>query len=106
MEKTMRGFAPVAALLAAGALAPAHAQAPCPDGKTFSGTCVKSELGESVRKQVFVASQPKISHTAPPVLPSEDGIYAISRDYHELRTIYGIGATDPTICMPTRTNPC
>lgn len=99
----MRGLALIAVSLFAGAnIAPAGAQAVCPDGKTFSGTCVKAELGEAVRKQVFVASQPKISYTAPPVLPSEDGSYFNPRDYNELRKIYGIGP----ICVPSRANPC
>lgn len=102
----MRGFAPIVALLAITAVGPVQAQTPCADGRTFSGACVKAELGEGVRKQVFVATQPKISYTAPPVLPSEDGTYAIPRDYYELRTIYGFGAADPTTCVPTRTNPC
>jgi hypothetical protein len=101
----MRTCIPIAALLAI-ALGPAHAQTTCPDGRTFSGACVKAELGEGMRKQVFMATQPKISYTAPPVLPSEDGTYAGSYDYHELRTIYGIGAASPVTCVPTRTNPC
>jgi hypothetical protein len=106
MEGTMRGLVLLAALLAVAV--PAHAQTPCPDGKTFSGACVKPELGEGVRKQVFVATQPKLSYSAPPVLPSEDGAYTTPRDYYELRTIFGIGAFNPTTttCVPTRTNPC
>lgn len=102
----MRGLAPVAALLAVVIPTPAHAQTICPDGKTFSGACVKPELGESVRKQVMVGTQPKISYTAPPVLPSEDGTYAVPRDYHEVRTIYGVAAPGSGTCVPTRTNPC
>jgi hypothetical protein len=105
----MRCIALNAALLAIATMASAaRAQTPCPDGKTFTGACVKGELGESVRKQVFVFAQPKISYTAPPVLPSEDGIYAIPRDYHELQVIYGVGAKAPatSTCVATRTNPC
>lgn len=104
----MRSIALIAALLAVATTTPARAQAVCPDGKTFSGACVKPELGESVRKQVFVFTQPKISYTAPPVLPSEDGIYSIPRDYHELQVIYGVGSNAPatSTCVATRTNPC
>jgi hypothetical protein len=108
----MRGFVLIATLLAATAMAPAHAQTICPDGKTFSGACVKPELGEAMRKQVFVATQPKISYTAPPVLPSEDGTYATLRDYNELKMIYGIGAPAAVgtpgapACVPSRGNPC
>lgn len=104
----MRGIALIAALLAVATMESAGAQTHCPDGKTFTGACVRAELGESVRKQVFVSTQPKISYTAPPVLPSEDGIYAIPRDYHELQVIYGVGSNAPatSTCVATRTNPC
>jgi hypothetical protein len=104
----MRSIALIAALFAVAIMAPARAQTDCPDGKTFTGSCLKPELGETVRKQVFVFTQPKISYTAPPVLPSEDGIYAIPRDYHELQVIYGVGANAPatSTCVATRTNPC
>ncbi len=108
----MRGLTLMTAvLLGAIAIAPTSALTVCPDGKTFSGACVKPELGESLRKQVFVATQPKISYTAPPVLPSEDGSYGIPRDYHELSAIYGVGtfirpAVIPPACVPSRTNPC
>lgn len=99
----MRRLALITVSLLAGAgIAPAGAQTVCSDGKTFSGTCVKAELGEAVRKQVFVASQPKISYTAPPVLPSEDGSFFTARDYNELRKIYGIGP----ICVPARGITC
>ncbi len=77
---------------AAGAAWPASApaQAVCPEGKTFAGTCVKSELGETTRKSVLIYSQPKISYTAPPLLPGEDGAYATPRDTYEIRRIYGL----------------
>ena len=84
-----------------------QAQTICSDGKTFSGACVKPGLGETVRQQVLVFTQPKMSYTAPPTLPSEDGVFSIPRDYNELRTIYGVGAyATGTGCIPSRGNPC
>ena len=47
----MRACVPIAALLLI-ILGPAHAQTACPDGRTFTGACVKAELGEGMRKQV------------------------------------------------------
>lgn len=99
----MRSLALIAvSLFAAAHIAPADAQAVCSDGKTFSGACVKAELGEAVRKQVFVASQPKISYTAPPLLPSEDGSFITMRDYNELRKVYGVGP----VCVAVRGITC
>ena len=90
------------ALLGAMTISTAHAQTICPDGKTFSGACVKADLGESVRKQVLVFTQPKISYTAPPVLPSEDGAYSIPRDYNELVKIYSVGkGGNGVTCVPS-----
>lgn len=77
----------------------ALAQPSCPEGRTLTGTCVKPELAESVRKTVMVFTQPKLSYSAPPVLPSEDGAYAPLRDANELRRIYGIDR--PMNCITT-----
>lgn len=86
-------------VLASSLCSPAFAQPPCPEGHTLSGACVKPDLAESVRKTVMVFTQPKISYTAPSVLPSEDGIYAPLRDANEMRRIYGIDR--PVICTTT-----
>jgi hypothetical protein len=80
----------IAVVLAAGLSSPAFAQPRCPEGRTLSGACVKPDLAESVRKTVMVFTQPKISQTAPSVLPSEDGTYAPLRDANELRRTFGI----------------
>jgi hypothetical protein len=92
----------IVGLMIAGLIAttvPGSAQRRCPEGKTFSGACVKPDLAEAMRKQTFAYTQPKFSYTAPPQLPSEDGAYYVPRDYNELRTIFGGGSSAPS-CTP------
>jgi hypothetical protein len=53
----------------------AVAQERCVEGKTASGTCVNALLGAAARQIAVIFSQPKISKTAYPVLPSGDRKY-------------------------------
>lgn len=48
------------------------AQVKCPEGKAFSGKCVNPALAASIRLTSVIYSQPKLSQTAFPVLPSGD----------------------------------
>ena len=48
------------------------AQVKCPEGKAFSGKCVNPALAASMRLTSVIYSQPKLSQTAFPVLPSGD----------------------------------
>jgi hypothetical protein len=82
-------FAFVLAMVGIGT-GPAAAQTICPEGKTFSGACVKPGIASAMRRQTLVYTQPKHSYTAPPMLPSEDGEYYVPRDYNELRTLFGV----------------
>lgn len=50
----------------------AFAQATCPEGRTASGACVNSMLADSMRQISIITSQPLISYTHYPVLPSLD----------------------------------
>jgi hypothetical protein len=66
-----------AALLAAAAAfvlssSAASAQVRCDGGRTAGGECVNTELTTSARQSSVIFSQPKISQTAFPVLPSAD----------------------------------
>jgi hypothetical protein len=54
---------------------PASAQARCDGGRTANGECVNREMMSSARQSAVIFSQPKISHTAFPVLPSVDNLY-------------------------------
>jgi hypothetical protein len=53
----------------------AAAQQSCPEGRTASGQCVNAGLALSMRQDAIIFAQPKISHTAFPVLPSADWQY-------------------------------
>lgn len=53
----------------------AAAQVKCPEGKTASGDCVDPGLASSMRQAAIIFTQPKLSATAPPTLPVDDGTY-------------------------------
>lgn len=79
----------LAALLSTGCwlaamLGPAGAQARCPEGSTASGACVNPSLAQGMRKNGILATQPKLSYEAAPVLPIEDRGAYIVRDDHEM----------------------
>ena len=61
-------------LVAVCGLAPGAvmAQGACPDGRTGSGRCLNPGFAESQRQIGVIFSQPKISYTHYPVLPSLD----------------------------------
>lgn len=50
----------------------ADAQVRCPEGRTASGECVNVGLATAMRQIAIIFSQPKLSDTAYPVLPSDD----------------------------------
>jgi hypothetical protein len=64
-----------AALFTLAAALPAPAQAPCPAGKAANGQCVNPALVQTGQQTAIILSQPKISETAYPVLPSQDFDY-------------------------------
>jgi hypothetical protein len=76
----------------------------CPEGRTASGACVNADLAQDMRTTTLVLSQPKLSLTNPPVLPSQDGQYDLPRDHHELRNLHGYppvtSATGRTVSFP------
>ena len=47
----------------------------CPEGRTANGQCVNAGLANSMRQDALIFSQPKISSTAFPILPSQDYDY-------------------------------
>ena len=50
----------------------AMAQGTCPEGRTASGQCVNAGLADSMRLGAVIYSQPKISYSQYPILPSQD----------------------------------
>src|SRR5262249_843066 len=53
----------------------AEAQVKCPAGNTINGECVDEAMAKSALQAAIIFSQPKISFTAYPVLPSADRLY-------------------------------
>jgi hypothetical protein len=46
-------------------------QVRCPEGRTAGGQCVNAALADAMRQIAIIFSQPKLSQTAYPVLPSD-----------------------------------
>ena len=62
----------IVALVVAG---PTRAQVGCTEGRTASGQCVDAPLAATARRSSILFSQPKISYTAYPILPTGDSVY-------------------------------
>lgn len=63
--------------IAASAAVPcaAFGQGVCPEGRAPGGECVKPQLAQAARQAAIIFSQPKLSYTAVPVMPSSDSLY-------------------------------
>jgi hypothetical protein len=72
---TRLGTAALLAIIVAGAPGAASAQQSCPDGRTASGQCINPLFADAMRQTAIIFSQPKISYTHYPVLPSLDWKY-------------------------------
>lgn len=68
----MAGFLAATGILT---LSAANAQSNCPEGRTATGQCVNPGLADSMRQAAVIYSQPKLSYTHYPVLPSSDWTY-------------------------------
>jgi hypothetical protein len=75
MHRTRTVTLTLATAMMVGALSSATAQGRCPEGRAANGACAKPGLVQVARKSTVVDTQPKLSFTAPPVLPSEDYEY-------------------------------
>jgi len=62
---------------------PAQGEVRCPEGRTASGKCVNPGLAEMNKLRALSFTQPKLSYTAPPFLPSDDRIYRVPRYFPE-----------------------
>jgi hypothetical protein len=71
MKRILVVSAALAAFIAASTL-PSLAQTGCLEGRTASGECVNPGLATAVQQIGVIFSQPKISYTAFPLLPSGD----------------------------------
>ena len=72
MKRILQAGLLTAAAIAAPIFWPAVAQAQkfCPEGRTALGACVNPLLAAGARQIAVIFSQPKISRTAYPVLPT------------------------------------
>ncbi|QCK87887.1 hypothetical protein E8L99_20080 [Phreatobacter aquaticus] len=66
------------------------AATPCPEGRTFSGACVRPDLSSDMRLHILSATQPKLSVSSPALLPSQDSQFAQPRDRGELQRLHGV----------------
>jgi hypothetical protein len=66
-----RIFSAVVLLFSSAALA----QAACPAGRAANGQCVDPDIADTMPQTAIIYSQPKISTTHYPVLPSLDWIF-------------------------------
>jgi hypothetical protein len=71
----IRSASLLAAVFVALWSAAAGAQERCPEGRTSAGACINPLLAAAMREAAIIFSQPKISQTAFPVLPSADRMY-------------------------------
>lgn len=74
--KRMLRIAGLAAILSVTLLPSiAQAQTKCSAGSAANGGCVDESMAKSTLQAAVIFSQPKISYTAYPVLPSADRLY-------------------------------
>jgi len=71
MNRSLR-LALLAATCSLAPAAAAMAQGACPEGRTATGECVNPLLADAMRQAAIIFSQPKLSYTHYPVLPSLD----------------------------------
>src|SRR5215217_7708107 len=93
----------LSAALLGGACCAADAQERCLEGRTSDGKCVSPRLAQVMRQSVIIATQPKISYTAPLNLPLEDRFYINSPQRYEYIRLFAVPATryaSPTGVVP------
>lgn len=64
-------------------VASASAEKRCTEGRTASGACVNPHLARLMRHQSIVMTQPKLSFTAPLVMPDDDETVLPPRQIYE-----------------------
>jgi hypothetical protein len=72
---TRLGIAALLAMVVSSLPGAAVAQRACPDGRTASGQCINPLFADAMRQSAILFSQPKISYTHYPILPSFDWQY-------------------------------
>lgn len=83
-SSTIIGLAAILGVACLSTALPAAAQAKCPAGRTLAGTCANAAQMDDLRLTTIILAQPKISFSAPPLLPQQDGDYSVPRDRGEV----------------------
>ena len=83
----------LSAALAGGLGYAADAQERCLEGRAADGKCVNPRLAQVMRQSTIIATQPKISYTAPLNLPVEDRYYVNSPQRYEYIRLFAVPAT-------------
>lgn len=91
----MTSAAIAATITAALPAATAYAQTPCPEGRLASGAGVNPTLAQVMRQSTIIATQPKISFTAPLNLPFQDAYYPTLPQRYEYTRLFGYPPTRP-----------
>ena len=68
----MRFFRFGMGVVGATLLSAASAQAACSSGQAANGACVNPNLANTMQVNMLIGSQPQLSYTAYPVMPSDD----------------------------------
>jgi hypothetical protein len=93
----------LSAVLLGAACYAANSQERCLEGRGFDGKCTNPKLAQVMRQSTIIATQPKISYTAPLNLPVEDRFYVNSPQRYEYIRLFAVPATryaSPTGVIP------
>lgn len=74
-------------LLALPAMAQSARKA-CPEGRTFSGECVEPDAVADARKDALMATQNKLSMTAPQLMPGDPDAGRYRYNYAETKAFF------------------
>ncbi len=90
MAKTFSRVKTLALLLGCLFLAaiPASARERCDEGRTRDGQCVNAEAAEMGRKDALLATQAKLSMTAPAVMPGDPDSGRYGYNYAEIKAFF------------------
>lgn len=67
---------------------PPKPPASCPEGRLASGDCINPAMAASLRQNSVMMAQPKFSYSAPPRLPSRDGVISEPRNPAEILSLF------------------
>lgn len=81
----------LALLLTSTSASTAAAGKDCSEGKTVSGKCINPHLARMMRHQSILMTQPKLSYTAPLIMPGDKDVIEPPRQLIEILSIQAPG---------------